>query len=96
MVSAEYVPQTSIRPDLLISSLREQHALLIEWRTHFYVLHGVVFDKTVYSSGRTQLAIRKLSLRDPRFSDDRAEVEFNRGANDWGEIQGLVKLSVTR
>ncbi len=96
MVSAEYVPQTSISSGLMISALLDQHAPLIEWKSHYYVLYGVIFDKTLYSSGRAQFAIRKLLLRDPRFSDQRSDVEFNRETDDWGKIQGLLTLAVAR
>ena len=96
IVSAGYVPQGSITPDLMIGVLMDQHALLIEWKAHLYVLHGAIFDKTVYTSGRQQLAIRKLLLRDPRFSDQRSEVEFNRATDDWGQVQGLLTVAVVR
>jgi hypothetical protein len=69
MVSAGYVPQSSITPDLMISALTEQHALLMEWKSHFYVLYGAIFDETVYTSGQRQFAIHKILLLDPRFSD---------------------------
>jgi len=93
-VSAEYVPQNSITPDLMISALLKQHALLIEWRAHFYVLYGVVFDETRYDSGLAQYAVHKLLLRDPRFSDQRRDVEFNRETDDWAKVQGLLMLAV--
>jgi hypothetical protein len=96
MVNAEYVPQSSITSDRMIGALLEQHAPLIEWKSHLYVLYGAIFDKTLYSTGRAQFAIRKLFLRDPRFSDERSEVEFNRGADDWGKIEGFMTLSVVR
>jgi len=96
MVNAEYVPQSSITPDLMISALMDQHALLIEWKSHLYVLYGAIFDETVYSSGQRQFAIHKLLLRDPRFSDHRRDIEFNRETDDWGKVQGLLTLDVAR
>jgi|SRR5208282_3363210 len=95
-VSAEYVPQSSITPDLMISALIDQHALLIKWKSHFYVLYGAIFDETVYSSGQRQLAVHKLLLLDPRFSDRRRQIEFNRDSDDWGKVEGLLTLSVAR
>jgi hypothetical protein len=95
-VSAEYVPQSSITPDLVISALIDQHALLIKWKSHFYVLYGAIFDETVYSSGQRQFAVHKLLLLDPRFSDRRRDVEFNRDSDDWGKIEGLLTLSIAR
>lgn len=96
MVSADYVPQGSITPDLMISSLMDQHAMLINWGSHFYVLYGAIFDETVYADGQRQFAIRKLLLLDPRFSDQRRDVEFNRENDDWGKVEGLLTLAVAR
>jgi len=96
MVSAEYVPQSSITPDLMITALAGQHALLISWKSHFYVLYGAIFDETVYSSGQRQFAIHKLLLLDSRFSDRRRQTEFNRETDDWGKVEGLLTLSVAR
>ncbi len=95
-VSAEYVPQRSITPDLMLSALVDQHALLIKWKSHLYVLYGAIFDETVYSSGQRQFAVHKLLLLDPRFSDRRRDVEFNRDRDDWGKVEGLLTLSVAR
>lgn len=95
-VSAEYVPQSSISSDLIISTLQDRHTPLIEWKSHVYVLYGAIFDKTIYSSGRRQFAIRKLLLRDPRFSDQRSDIEFNRETDDWGKIQGFLTLTVAQ
>lgn len=96
MVSADYVPQSSISPDLMISALVDQHAPLIEWKSHMYVLYGVIFDETRYDDGRRQYAVKKLLLMDPRFSDQRRDVEFNRATDDWGKVQGLLTLAVAR
>ena len=94
MVTAEYVPQTSINPGLIVASLRDQHALLFEWRSHLYVLYGATFDETRdLGSGERDYAIRKLLLLDPRFSDQRKETEFNRETDDWGRVQGLLTVS---
>ena len=96
MVSAEYVPQSSITPDLMISALLDQHALLIEWKSHFYVLYAAIFDETVYSSGQRQFVVHKLLLLDPRFSDQRRETEFRRESDDWAKVQGLLTLTAAR
>ncbi len=95
-VNAEYVPQSSITPDLMISALIDQRPLLIKWKSRFYVLYGAIFDETVYSSGQRQFAVHKLLLLDPRFSDRRRDVEFNRDRDDWGKVEGLLTLSLAR
>jgi hypothetical protein len=37
-------------------------------------------------------AIHKILLVDTRFSDARRQVTFDRLADDWGKVQGLVML----
>ncbi len=97
-VSAEYVPQDAIFiPALIVGALRDKHACLVEWKSHFYVLYGAIVNETAYYSGRRQYVILKLLLLDPRFSDQRREVVFNRETDDWGkEVQGLLALTVMR
>jgi hypothetical protein len=96
MVKADYVPQNAITPELMIGSLLERRALLFEWKSHFYVMYGAIFDEILYTDGRRQLAVHRLSLLDPRFSDQRRETEFNRDADDWGKVQGLLTLAIAR
>jgi hypothetical protein len=94
VVNAEYVPQSSINAGLIVISLRDQHALLLEWKSHLYVLYGATFDETRdLGSGERDYAIRRLFLLDPRFSDQRRETEFNRETDDWGGVQGLLTVS---
>jgi hypothetical protein len=96
MVSAQYVPQSSITPDLMISILMDQHAPLMAWKSQTYVLYGVIFDETIFSDGRRQHTIHKLLLLDPRFSDERRETEFNRDTDDWGNVEGILTLTAAR
>lgn len=94
MVTAEYVSQESTTPNKIITPLRENHPLLMEWESHVYVLYGVTFDETSDSNGDHIFAIRKLLLLDPRFSDSRREVTFNRETDDWTKVRGLVLVGV--
>ncbi len=96
VVNAECASQSAITPDLMISTMLDQHAPLIEWKSHFFVLYRAVFDETRYDDGRRQYAIKKLMLRDPRFSDQRADVVFNRESDNWSDVQGLLTVSVDR
>jgi hypothetical protein len=96
VVNAEYVPQSSITPDLMISSLMEQHPLLMNWNSHFYVLYGAIYDETVFDSGQRQFVVHKLLLLDPRFSDQRSKIEFNRETDDWEKVEGLLTLAIAR
>ncbi len=95
-IHADYTPQSSITSDLLISTLLNQKTPLIAWKSHYYVLYGAIYDKTVYTSGAVQYAIGKLLLWDPRFSDQRSDVEFNRATDDWGQVQGLLTVATAR
>jgi hypothetical protein len=96
MVSAQYIPQNAITPDLMIGALRDQHALLISWKSHLYIFYGVLFDETIFATGQRQFAVRKLFLVDPRFSDQRREIEFKRESDDWGKVEGLLTLAVVQ
>jgi hypothetical protein len=96
VVKAEYLPPDAVNPGLIIGVLLEQHAPLIEWRSHLYVLYGAIFNETRYYSGARQYAIHKLLLLDPRFPDPRRETVLDRESGDWGQVQGLLLLSVAR
>jgi hypothetical protein len=96
VVGAEYVPQHSIDYVLIIRALLDQHAPLIEWKSHLYVLYGAIFNETRYYSGVRQYAIVKLLLLDLRFSDQRRETVFNRETDDWETVKGLLTLAVVR
>lgn len=93
-VKAEYVPQGSIYANLIIRTLLDQHAQLMQWKSHLYVLYGALFDETRHYSGAQEYAVHKLFLLDPRFSDERREVVFDRETDDWGEVQGLLTVSI--
>ncbi|MGA7905845.1 MAG: hypothetical protein WCA16_00460 [Candidatus Sulfotelmatobacter sp.] len=95
-VSANYVEQSAINSGLLIGTLLDNRAALIEWKSHVYVLYGAIFNDTRYSSGARAYAVLKLFLLDPRFSDQRREVVFDRASDDWGKVQGMLTLTVTK
>ena len=96
VVSAEFVPQNSINPGLIIATLLGQRAPLIEWKSHVYVLYGAMFNETRYDSGVRRYDILKLLLLDPRFSDQRRETAFDVGTDDFAKVQRLLTLSVAR
>jgi hypothetical protein len=97
VVNAAYVPQTSVNSSLLVSTLQNQRAALIEWKSHAYVLYGATYDEyRDPATGERDYVIHKLLLLDPRFSDQRREIEFDRATDDWGTVQGLLTLSVVR
>lgn len=95
-VNAEYASQTSINAGSVIGALQDQRAPLLEWKSHVYVLYGAIFGETRCQSGARQYSIVKLLLLDPRFSDQRREVVFNRDTDELAKVQGLLTLSVAQ
>jgi hypothetical protein len=93
-VTAEYWSASSINSGPLIGTLNGKRALLMEWKSHLYVAYGVIFDQTVSQDGGVMNAIHKILLLDPRFSDDRRAISFDRLTDDWGKVQGMLLLKV--
>jgi hypothetical protein len=93
-VNAEYLASDSIHPGQIISVLKANRALLVEWKSRLYVLYGAAFDERLYYNGQRDYVIHKLFLLDLRFSDSRRDFTFNRDNDDWGNVQGLLTLSL--
>jgi len=99
-VTARFVAQDQINSGDLISSVLNQHALLMQWDSHLYVVHGLVYRWFVTSSGpdgggSEGTLIHKLLLWDTRYSDSRREVVFDRTIDDLSKVQGLLFLQWT-
>ena len=77
----------------IVAALMAKHALLTVWNSHLYVLYGAIYDETLYSDGTRMNVIHKLLLVDPRFSDARREVVFNRDTDDWTKVEGMLQLT---
>jgi hypothetical protein len=54
LVRAEYVPQSSMGSVLVISALQDHQPMLMEWRSHFYVLYGAIYDESQYENGTSE------------------------------------------
>ena len=95
-VTANFVafsPGTDISYQI-INALKDNHALLMVWDSHLYVVCGAVFDAVYYSdSNSTAYMIHTLLLLDARFSGGRREVVFNRDSDDGGKVQGVLLLT---
>lgn len=94
MVTADFMSASS--NDIgyrIVAALMGKHALLAVWNSHLYVLYGAVYDETLYSDGTRMNVIHKLLLIDPRFSDARREVVFNRDTDDWAKFEGMLQLT---
>lgn len=79
----------------IIGALKDDHALLMVWDSHLYVLYGAIYDEVYFSdSNSTAYMIHKLLLLDARFSDSRREAVFNRDTDDVGKLQRILMLTV--
>ena len=98
LVKAEYRARDAVNAGELIATVTNQHAALLQWNSHVYVIHGVVYRW--YASGTAETGtsegtlIRKLLLWDTRYSDARRNVTFDRDTDDWNNVQGVLLLQV--
>jgi hypothetical protein len=93
-VTAEYLRPDQVNSGHLISMILDQHAPLMEWNSHLYVVHGIVYLWTESGDPTTgtvkMTVIRKFLLWDVRYSDSRREVVFDRNTDDASKVQGLL------
>lgn len=94
IVTAEFIPPTQINAGQIILTLADKHAMLMQWKSHIYILYGVTFDLGTDSNGGIIYSIHKLLLIDPRYSDERRQVSFDRETDDLAKVQGMMTLSV--
>jgi len=96
-VTADYVVADAINGGTLISMVLNGRPALMQWNSHLYVLHGVIYrwiesgDPATRSMGRMTV-VYKLLLWDMRFSDSRREVVFDRTTDDLSKVQGMLFL----
>jgi hypothetical protein len=91
-IAAEYVPAESVNADWMIAAIQAKQPLLMKWNAHLYVVHGVNFGIFFDANGGRANSINKLFLLDPRFSDERRAVVFDRQTEDWTKVKVLLKL----
>jgi hypothetical protein len=95
-VTAEYLTPDHVSAGHLIAMMTQQHAPLMEWNSHVYVVYGIVYLWTAAGnpeSGATEESvIHKFLLWDTRYSDSRREVVFDRTTEDANKVQGLLFL----
>jgi hypothetical protein len=92
-VTTEYLTPDQVRAGHLVATIEQQHAALMIWNSHLYVVHGVVYVWVFSRSGETAAevpVIRKILLWDTRFSNARREVVFDRETADVNKVQGLL------
>jgi hypothetical protein len=98
-IDAEYRSADAVNGGDLIGAITNQHAALLAWNGHLYVLYGVVYVWYPTNSGTEggmseATAIHKLLLWDTRFSNSNARrtVVFDRTTDDWSKVQGVLFL----
>ena len=91
MVTAEYLTPDQVGAGHLIYMLAANHAPLMLWNSHLYVVDGVSYVENV-TEGGVSYVTHKFFLQDARFSDSRREVSFDRVTEDAGKVQGLLFL----
>jgi len=92
MVTTEFLAPDQVNSGHLITMISNQHAALMIWNSHLYVVHGLVYFWTGDSDSSPYTEIHKLLLLDARYSDSRREVVFTRGVDDADKVQGLLFL----
>ena len=98
MVRTDFLPSDEVNSGNLLTMLKTQHAPLMSWNSHIYVVHGVIYEWVAYgapdSQWSPQTAILKFLLWDTRYSDSRRDLVFNRDIDDLSKVQGLLFLSI--
>jgi len=97
MVTAQFIELADINSGLLITTLREKHAMLFEWNSHLYVCYGVSYRRDFdYTSGTETDTVQKFLLLDTRYSDSRRQTIFDRATDDSSKVQGMLWVSVSQ
>lgn len=92
-VTTEYLTPDQVNAGHLIYMIAANHAPLMMWNSHLYVVYGVTYVETVDNSdGSIAYAVHKFLLQDVRFSDSRRSVSFDRLTEDPTKVQGVLFL----
>ena len=92
MVTTEFLAPDQVNAGHLITMISNQHAALMIWNSHLYVVHGLVYFWSGDTDSGPYTEIDKLLLQDTRYSDSRREVVFTRGVDDTDKVQGFLFL----
>ena len=92
-VSIGYFTPDQVRAGDVIALMDQQHAALMIWNSHLYVVHGVVYFRVTSNAGEMISevpVIHNFLLWDTRFPDSRREVVFDRENADISKVQGVL------
>jgi hypothetical protein len=94
MVNAEFFPPEKTTAGYLITTMTSRNALLMEWNSRVYVVHGLIYfwqpAGTPDGPAGPIPVVHKFLLWDTRYSDSRRELVFNRDSDDLGKVQGFL------
>ncbi len=98
VVTATYITPDAVNSGMLITWFQNHRAALMQWNSHIYVVHGIVYQWTASGTPeggeQTGTVIHKFLLWDTRYSDSRREVVFNREIDDLGKVDGFLFVDV--
>lgn len=96
-IQAEYLAPDAVTASKVVGMIMNQHAPLMIWNGHLYVVYGVVYvwSGDLSTGGPPNATyIHKFLLWDTRFSDSRRSVVFDRQTEGPSKVQGLLFLLV--
>jgi hypothetical protein len=97
VINAEYLTSESASAGHLITMISDQHAALMEWDGHLYILEGITYVESIdRNTNAFSYAIHKILLEDVRYSDSRRAVTFDRLTDDVNKVHGLLFLRVAQ
>lgn len=96
VVTVTDLAPSSHNPAPIVDALSKNHALLMMWNSHLYVVYGALFDDALYSDGTRTTTINQLLLTDVRYSDSRRQLAFSRTADDWSKVGGLLVFFIVQ
>ena len=91
-VEGRFTPGLSA-PDDLIADVGRNLPLLLVWRSHPYLVRGVVYQELIAQTGEKQFQLIEIKLADAY--DPAGQVSFLTERDDPAEIQGTLDVSVT-
>lgn len=98
IINAVFFPADQANAGSLVKTFTEQHAPLMQWNSHIYVVHGLVYFWNQSGSTDTGVTtvpvVHKFLLWDTRYSDSHREVIFNRDTDDLKNVQGFLFVDV--
>jgi hypothetical protein len=94
MITTEFLTPDQVSAGHLIYMLAANHAPLMLWNSHLYVVNGMSYVETIDNENGVGVAYatHRFFLQDTRFSDSRREVSFDRVTEDARKVQGLLFL----